>query len=203
MRHSELAHVIIRILIDGQSYLLLHKNKKWNDWSLVGGHVEPGEEGDWARTAIRECEEELAPLKYMDDFIVVPLLRQPRSWGPVASKSAHGAPTRYKAQFFGLEFRRDPGECLSRLPPDDFLLAPEQGLSRSTSGVSGALHIVRSSLPGGLDDVPVSWKTSIDRSRITIREVSSALVAHEEGKASPERRRSRQRQGRVRAHAGR
>jgi hypothetical protein len=187
--------------IGRQRYLLLYKNKKWNDWSLVGGHVEPGEEGDWARTAIRECEEELAPLKYMTDFIVIPLLRQPISWGPVASKSAHGVPTRYTAQFFGLEFRRDPEECLARLPPDDFLLAPEQRLFSSVKGISGALRIVRRSLPGGFDDIPMSWKSSVDRSKVAIREIKRTPIAHEKRRALPERDGSRRRQTRARARA--
>jgi hypothetical protein len=169
MRHSELAHVVIRVPFGKQRYLLLRKNRKWHDWSLVGGHVEPGEEGDWACTAIRECEEELAPLKYMTDFIVVPLLRQPIRWGPVASRSAHGALTCYTAQLFALEFRRSPEECLARLPSEDFLMMPEERVPYANSG-AGFLDVIRRGLPTGFSQVPVSWQGTIDRAKISIPE---------------------------------
>jgi ADP-ribose pyrophosphatase YjhB (NUDIX family) len=168
MRRSELAHVVIRVPVKGKAHLLLYRNKKWNDWSLVGGHVEPGEEGNWAATAARECEEELAPLKYQEDFILVPLFQQPISWGPVASRSASGAPTVYTAQFFALEFCKDPEVCLARLRADDFALAPEARLASYSKQLSGALEIVRRSLRGGFADVPLSWTGSVDENRIGI-----------------------------------
>jgi hypothetical protein len=174
MRHSELAHVVIRVTVGGRRYLLLRKNTKWNDWSLVGGHVEPGEEGDWARTAVRECEEELAPLKHTKDFVVVPLLRQPITWGPVASRSAAGAPTRYTAQFFALEFCRDAEECLARLPVQDFCLEPEASVFGAGKPAVQMLGVIRRSLPAGFKDVPLSWDGSIDESRVSIPKLASS-----------------------------
>ena len=125
MRHSELALVLIRLKIDSEPHHVLMRHKKWNDWSLVGGHVEPGERNDWARAAVRECNEELAPLRFGEDFTLLPLLDQPLRWGPLASKSAGGEPTIYTAQVFALRFLRSPVECLARLPAGEFRIVRE------------------------------------------------------------------------------
>src|SRR4051812_11686764 len=61
MRKVALAHVVVKFQVAGDSYYLLHRHRKWGDWSFVGGHVESGEEGLWVRTAVRETEEELHP----------------------------------------------------------------------------------------------------------------------------------------------
>lgn len=124
MRKSTLALVLIRVDTD-RPKLLLMRHRKWNDWSLVGGHVEPEEKNDFAAAAARECNEELAPLKRGKDFVLLPLLLRPVQWGPVASKSAGGELTIYTAQFFELRFLCDPGACIDALfkaHPGDFRL---------------------------------------------------------------------------------
>ena len=125
MRHSELSLVLIRLKIRTEPHHVLIWHEKWRDWSIVGGHVESDEKNDWARAAVRECNEELAPLRFGKDFILLPLLDQPLRWGPVASKSAHGEPTIYTAQLFALRFLRPPAECLARLPEDEFRIVRE------------------------------------------------------------------------------
>ena len=125
MRYSELSLVLIRLNIGSEPHLVLMRHRKWNDWSLVGGHVEPNVRNDWARAAARECNEELSPLKYSEDFTLLPLLDQPFIWGPVPSRSAGNEPTTYRAQLFLLRFLRPPMECLARLPADDFRLVRE------------------------------------------------------------------------------
>ncbi len=125
MRYSELALVVIRLRINAEPFHVLIKHTKWGDWSFVGGHVEPHEKNDWARAAVRECDEELAPLRFGEDFTLLPLLDQPLRWGPTVSKSAGDEPTIYTAQVFALRFLRPPAECLARLPVDDFRLVRE------------------------------------------------------------------------------
>lgn len=145
MRHSELALVLIRLKIHSEPYHVLMRHKKWNDWSLVGGHVEAGERSDWARAAVRECNEELAPLRFGEDFLLLPLLDQPLRWGPLPSKSAIGEPTMYTAQVFALRFLRSPVECLARLPADEFRIVRESELTArqdSNSLTARALHRV-------------------------------------------------------------
>jgi 8-oxo-dGTP pyrophosphatase MutT (NUDIX family) len=98
MRHVKLAQVIVPLQIDHEKFFLLRKNIKWNDWGLVGGHVEPNEEGRWKSTAIRECNEELAPLENRKDFLLFAIPGRPITWGPIESKSTGGTPTRYRCQ---------------------------------------------------------------------------------------------------------
>jgi hypothetical protein len=128
MRHSDLALVLIRLKINGDTWVVLSRHAKWRDWTLVGGHVESDEKNDWARAAVREADEELAPLRFGDDFILLPLLDQPVRWGPVPSRSAGGELTTYAAQLFALRFMKAPLECLARLPQDDFRIMRETEL---------------------------------------------------------------------------
>jgi 8-oxo-dGTP pyrophosphatase MutT (NUDIX family) len=124
-RHSDLALVLARVDVDGTPHWLLRRHAKWGDWSLIGGHVEPGEGEDWTLTAVREANEELEPLTCGVDFVIEPLPLDVSSWGPVASRSADGAPTRYRARWFLARFLRDAAECLRRLPLGEFALVPE------------------------------------------------------------------------------
>ena len=87
-RHSDLALVLARVDVDGTPHWLLRRHAKWGDWSLIGGHVEPGEGDDWTLTAVREANEELEPLICGVDFVIEPLPLDVSSWGPVASRSA-------------------------------------------------------------------------------------------------------------------
>jgi ADP-ribose pyrophosphatase YjhB (NUDIX family) len=128
MRLSDLALIMIRLKINAEPFHVLIRHKKWNDWSFVGGHVEPHEKNEWARAAVRECNEELAPLKYSEDFTLLPLLDQPLRWGPINSLSAGGELTMYTAQFFALRFLRPPAECLAKLSVENFRLVRESEL---------------------------------------------------------------------------
>ncbi len=125
MRHSDLALVLIRLNIGAMPHLVLTRHRKWNDWTLVGGHVEPHERNNWAQAAVRECNEELSPLRCGEDFILLPLLDQPMRWGPIPSRSAGDEPTLYVAQVFTLRFLKSPMECLARLPAGEFRIVPE------------------------------------------------------------------------------
>jgi len=153
MRHSDLALVVIRLRVNAESVHVLIRHKQWNDWSFVGGHVEPHEKNEWARAAVRECNEELAPLKYSEDFTLIPLLDQPLRWGPVHSLSAGGELTTYTAQLFSLRFLRAPAECLAKLSARDFRLVRESELvsSRHDSDAVTARAINR------VDRSAVAW----------------------------------------------
>lgn len=146
MRHSDLALVLIRLTVKSEPHMLLVRHEKWNDWSLIGGHVESHEKNDWARAAVRECNEELAPLRFGQDFILIPLLEQPVSWGPTKSKSADGELTTYTAQLFALKFLKSPGECLARLPKDDFCAVRESELIADEQANGGVLTVASKAL---------------------------------------------------------
>lgn len=157
MRKVALAHVVVKLKApNGDSYYLLHRHEKWGDWTLVGGHVEPGEEDLWAETARREAEEEMPPLRHPSDFMLAPLLPSPLTWGPRNSRSAGDAPTLYKAQFFGLVFRRDPAPLLTGLEARGFLLLTEAQLHKHPE-VGDVLRQLEQHLAGGLESVPAAW----------------------------------------------
>ena len=159
MRNVSLAHVVVKLEFTDGCFYLLHKNKKWGDWSLVGGHVEPGEEGEWVRTAYREAEEEMSPLQHKKDFLLVPLLTAPITWGPRRSKSAGGQPTKYCANFFRLIFRRDPVDFLKKLG-DDFALVAESEVERRTD-IGELVTTLSRQLPGGIAAVPPAWRSPV------------------------------------------
>jgi hypothetical protein len=133
MRHSKLALVLIRLNVDSIPHQLLIHHRKWQDWTLVGGHVEPYEKNDWARAAERECNEELSPLQFGIDFTLLPLLDRPIQWGPTPSKSANNEPTVYTAQLFSLRFIKSPMECIARLPSGEFKLVSEQDIAAESA----------------------------------------------------------------------
>jgi hypothetical protein len=157
MRKVALAHVVAKFQAEGDSYYLLYRHRKWGDWSLVGGHVEPGEEGLWVRTAVRETEEELRPLHNRRDFILVPLLSKPLTWGPLRSRSAAGELTLYTAQFFRMVFRRNPLQLLSSSVGSDIVLVRGEELVAHEK-VAETVRILDSALRGGLEEIPPAWE---------------------------------------------
>jgi ADP-ribose pyrophosphatase YjhB (NUDIX family) len=166
-RRSALAFVLVRLPIAGRDYLLLGRHFKWGDWSLVGGHVEAGE--DWLAAAIREANEELSPLKTSVDMQIHPL-NGPIEWGPVPSRSASGRETVYAAHYYWLEFLRDPGNAMRRLDPAEWILV---ALARLTpmhwdSDISDSLARLADRLPGGLPAVPRAWLNDLADSAVTL-----------------------------------
>lgn len=157
MRNIELAHVVVKFQVAKDSYHLLHRHRKWDDYNLVGGHVEPGEEALWARTAAREVEEELPPLHHRVDFILVPLLRSPLTWGPQRSRSAGGELTVYTAQFFRMVFRKSPIDLLLGVNDVVFIRGDELVGHPKVSDMVRRLDGV---LSGGLAAVPPAWECS-------------------------------------------
>ncbi|HWO17848.1 MAG TPA: NUDIX hydrolase [Kofleriaceae bacterium] len=132
------------------------RHKKWHDWSLVGGHVEPDEKNDWARAAVRECNEELAPLRFGEDFTLLPLLDQPLRWGPLASRSASGEPTIYTAQVFALRFLRSPLECLGKLPAEEFRIVRESDLTEQQDSSNLTTRTLKR-----VDRSALAWDTAL------------------------------------------
>lgn len=155
VRRSRIAYVVAKLRVQGQDYLLLNAHRKWGDWSLPGGHVEPFDADFWA-AAVRETTEELEPLRYGEDLEVQREQLTGSEWGPVSSSSAAGALTLYQAAFHFLRFKTDPRECLERLPPDEFRLVRLRDLASSTD-VASIIARLGQLLPGGLTSLPLSW----------------------------------------------
>lgn len=156
MRNVSLAHVIVKLQFTDGVFYLLHKNRTWNDWNLIGGHVEAGEEDEWVRTAYREAQEEMSPLLPHRDFFLVPLLTAPISWGPRKSRSAGEALTTYRANLFRLIFRQDPSDFLSHRLGEDFMLVTESELDQR-GDISNTVKDLYRNLPHGLAALPLAW----------------------------------------------
>lgn len=154
MRHSDVAYVLIHLRAGGRNCVMLHRHPKWGDWSLVGGHVEPGEEDDWLATAAREAGEELAPLTLGTDFDVERLDVE-LQWGPCESRSAGGMLTEYRAQYFVLRFSKDPRALLPALQESEFRLLPIEAIE-ADGRVGHPLRLFMERVKIA-DDVPLSW----------------------------------------------
>ena len=176
MRHSDIAYVLIRLQAEGEDCFLLHRHAKWGDWTLVGGHVEPGEESDWLRSAAREAGEELAPLQLGGDF-EVRRLELAVEWGPEPSRSALGEPTAYRAEYFLLRFLRDPEALLRTLPESEFMLVPVSTL-RERPEVSNPVRLLLGKIGDQLGELPRSWADEV-------RSVPGRLFGDERRHPSP------------------
>jgi hypothetical protein len=157
-RHSKIAVVLFLLDVGGEPHLLLLHHGRWGDWSLVGGHIEPGETP--LETAVRETEEELPPLHVGEDLAIAPLLADPIEWGPVASRSAR-APTHYTAWIYFARFLKDPSVVLNRLKGLRLAYVPISALSGPIwpTEVSDILARVRGSTPIG--DIPPAWSSRL------------------------------------------
>jgi 8-oxo-dGTP pyrophosphatase MutT (NUDIX family) len=157
-RHSDVAYVLAKLRVRGVDHLLLHAHRKWGDWSLVGGHVE-STDADWLAAASREVQEEMAPLRCGEDIEVEALPVPETEWGPVSSVSAGGVATSYRARWYLLRFKQNPGRLLDRLPKDEFSLIPiadpGQFEMRSTI-VDRAKHLL-----GRWQELPLSWESDL------------------------------------------
>ena len=166
-RTSQIAYILVRLLVGDKDCFLLRVHPKWGDWGLVGGHVEQNELNDWRLAAEREANEELEPLRLSVDFALEPLDGAPESWGPVPSRSAGGTPTTYCAAWFTLAFLRDPADCLAQLPDEDFLLVDrDAALMAAGAEVTALLARLERELPEGLSSVPLAWPSRLDKEAI-------------------------------------
>lgn len=157
-RESDVVYVVVRLEVDGRDYFLFRKHPKWGDWSLIGGHVEQNERGDWSVAASRETEEEMNPLRVGQDVRLSALLPDELEWGPEPSRTAGYQPTVYKSRWYWLEFLRDPAECLGELTDEGFALVPKTDLA-SLEGIvaTGLLKRIASRITYGLDSIPYAW----------------------------------------------
>lgn len=165
MRRSEVAYIITCVRVDNRPHFLLLRHKKWGDWSLVGGHVEKEDGGQWAATAVREAQEELPPMQHRKQFLLLPIFSTPVTWGPVQSKSAQGRETIYNAQFFALEFLKDPRYVLPELAIDELRLVSQDELEHSGE-MAQPIRILAQKLRGGLTSIPLAWQTSLEKSSL-------------------------------------
>ncbi len=126
--------------------------------NVGGGHVEPKDEGSWLRTAVRETEEELSPLRHKQDFELrelTPDVLVSAEW----SKSKERF-TNYCFRYFAFSFLRHPSDVL-RLVEGDPLITwiRKMDLSNDASRrrLSVPFRLLFTHVSGNLDLIPLSW----------------------------------------------
>lgn len=184
-RTSKVSVVLFRINLRGEDSLILLRHAKWGDWSLVGGHIELGETP--LDAAVRETEEELAPLRAGLDFAIVTEPLATLSWGPVESKSAGRAPTTYSAWVFCGELLRPPSDFVRSIADAELAAVALRHLDVNDwpGGVTNVLaRIVEARV--SLTSVPLAW-----REPVSARELPSLPpVADPRAAAGPRRARA-------------
>src|SRR5713226_8699798 len=164
VRKISVAFVVGKLLIDGEDHLLLRHDPKWNDLTFVGGHESERDEGDLARTAIRETEEEVPGLHWSFDFSISPLT-ETLKYGPVWSHSVH-VNTAYTVRFYHLRLKRPPNNIWQILQANRLnVLVPINKLFSADCIIrtSRFVRLLDKQLPGGLKSIPYSWSDDVDR----------------------------------------
>jgi 8-oxo-dGTP pyrophosphatase MutT (NUDIX family) len=156
------AFVVCRFDADGEPRIVLMKDPKWGDYTLIGGHEEPEDHNSLETTARRETLEELGCSQDSSDFKLWPLTGEIR-FGPTWSKSARRMKV-YTFKYYGIRFSSDPlvndgynkaGFLLKFFSADE--------LMKHTT-LSNVVKVFLAAYQKGLDGVPLSWQVE-SRSR--------------------------------------
>ena len=81
------AFVVCRFVEGGEPRVVLMKDPRWGDYTLIGGHEEPEDHNNLESTARRETFEELGCGRNAEEFQLFPLTNE-IPFGPAWSKSA-------------------------------------------------------------------------------------------------------------------
>ena len=158
MRQVSCSFVIPKLIVGAEPLILLRIDPKWFDISLVGGHVAPEDGGDWLRTAIREIEEELAPLRHGKNFeldVLTGDVRLAAEWSKVKEKL-----TSYTFRYFSMFFCGELDEVFQLLAANALVTwVRERELieGRLRKRLSAPIRVLIEHLEGSLKLIPVSW----------------------------------------------
>jgi 8-oxo-dGTP pyrophosphatase MutT (NUDIX family) len=100
------AFIVCRIKRSGEAYVVLVRDERWGDLTLIGGHEEPADRRNLDNTARREAMEELGSACASGRIKLVPLTKE-IGFGPTWSKSAEVYKS-YRFKFYGMEFEKGP-----------------------------------------------------------------------------------------------
>jgi len=177
LRKVSCAFITCKLRINGDDYLLLRGDPDWNDLTLVGGHLEDFDKGNFRRTAIRETEEELPGLRWPGDFKIEAITPK-ISYGPVWSKSAE-AKTRYTIRYYHLKFIHEPS-CIwsaTRLGSPNMLVKVSDLLASSSKmKLSNFVALIDHTFPGGIGALPLSWEQDLTASRLPTDESQARKI---------------------------
>ena len=156
-RETRCAFVVIKLRIDEKDYIVLRRDRDWNDLNLIGGHQEKKDNGRFKRTARREMFEELSALRGKAEVVLKPITKRV-SYGPVWSKSA-GCHSVYHLMFYVARLDTDPGilaRTLSARSMNFLVDCDSLKGAIERKDVSVFLELLELEVPGGLEAVPYS-----------------------------------------------
>jgi 8-oxo-dGTP pyrophosphatase MutT (NUDIX family) len=149
------AFVVCRFDAGGKPRIVLMKDPRWGDYTLIGGHEEPEDNKDLESTARRETLEELGCSPDSSGFRLFSLTDE-ISFGPTWSRSAHRMKT-YTFKYYGIRFACDP-EVRDGYNSAGFLLKSfsAEKLARY-SALFNVVKLFLATYRKGLTGVPLSW----------------------------------------------
>ena len=161
-RETRCAFVVIKLKIRDKDYLVLRRDKDWNDLNLIGGHQEKKDGGRFERTAKREMFEELSALRGRAEVALRPIAG-PLVYGPVWSQSAK-CESLYRLQFYLAELDTHPSileKTLSRQSMNFLVDCESLKEAVERKDVSSLIKLLESEVPGGLEGIPYSWERDL------------------------------------------
>jgi 8-oxo-dGTP pyrophosphatase MutT (NUDIX family) len=157
------AFIVCRLERDGEPHLLLVRDERWGDLTLIGGHEDPEDQRELERTARREALEELGSACACTGFRLLSLTDE-LPFGPTWSKSA-GISKRYSFKFYAILFDQQP-HLREGVNEAGFQLefVKERDLP-AKPGLSNIVKLFLATFEGKLESVPLSWSDECDRMR--------------------------------------
>lgn len=163
------AFIVCKVLKCGEPHLLLVRDTRWGDLTLVGGHEERADNRDLERTARREVEEELGRIQ--SPFQLIPLTDE-ITYGPTWSKSGKKIKS-YVFKYFGIQFEKNPQLPVTENDKGFAIEMIKESELFDAKDLSNVVKILLEFSRGDLSWVPVSWEEQAEKSPSTLENLFS------------------------------
>jgi hypothetical protein len=167
-KKSRCGFVVIRFRVAGEAFLLMRKDRQWQDWNFIGGHEKPEDTNDLMKAARRELLEEVPPLRGKSDFTLERLGPQ-IEYGPIQSRSS-GMRVMYEVEFFQLIFTKDPSGLIGAISDRSAnkLVREEDLLLQRGIRASGLVSVLDRAIDGGVRSLDCSWPNDLKLAQLEI-----------------------------------
>jgi 8-oxo-dGTP pyrophosphatase MutT (NUDIX family) len=167
------AFIVCRIKRSGEPYVLLVRDERWGDLTLIGGHEDPADRRDLDNTARREAVEELGAACASGCIHLVPLTNE-IGFGPTWSKSADTY-KKYSFKFYGMEFKEKPVLKEGRNELGLTLKLVKQKELENEMQLSNVVKVFLEVFRHKIHEIPLSWDE--DCNRTDVREAGHSETA--------------------------
>jgi ADP-ribose pyrophosphatase YjhB (NUDIX family) len=165
-KKSRCGFVVIRLRVAGDTYLLMRRDRQWNDWNFIGGHEKSEDGHSLMAAARRELLEEVPQLRGKKHFGLHSITEQ-IDYGPIQSRSS-GKRVVYELEFFQLVFTEAPNEMLDAITARSAnrLVREEELLQQRSFRVSGLVAVLDRAIVRGIRSLGYSWPEDLKRARL-------------------------------------